>query len=65
MVPSRPSLSLANLSYSALIGTDLSGADLSDTDPRSVDLHEAVNLTRKQVDSVLSDDQTRLPASLS
>ncbi|MFE9890257.1 pentapeptide repeat-containing protein [Streptomyces scopuliridis] len=58
-------MSGAVLRYADLSGADLSGAGLSDTDPRSVDLHEAVNLTRKQVDSVLSDDQTRLPASLS
>jgi Pentapeptide repeats (9 copies) len=67
-------LDKANLSYSTLTESDLEGAKLKDVNLEGaelkyavlygVDLTNAIGLTRDQVDSAITDNKTKLPASL-
>ncbi|MGY3676455.1 pentapeptide repeat-containing protein [Streptomyces sp. TE33382] len=65
-------LSLADLRGADLHGADLRGADLSGADLRDADLHGAdlsgadlrdAGLTMEQIDSAVTDSDTKLPAS--
>ncbi|WP_331755421.1 pentapeptide repeat-containing protein (plasmid) [Streptomyces sp. NBC_00846] len=56
-------LSGANLSNADLDGANLSNAILSIADLSGADLSDVRHLTRKQVDSALTDSDTQLPAS--
>ena len=55
----RADLSGANLEGANLYRTDLTGADLT-----GANLREAKNLTQKQIDSAITDEDTKLPGDL-
>ena len=70
----RADLSEANLSEANLIEANLEGAnleganfyraDLTGADLTGVDLREAKNLTQEQIDSAITDEDTKLPDDL-
>lgn len=70
----RTDLSHANLSHATLRGADLRnailhganflGAFLDGADLRGADLTGALNLTKRQIDSAIIDETTKLPVDL-
>jgi uncharacterized protein YjbI with pentapeptide repeats len=57
-------LSGADLSGNNLNGTDLSGADLTGTNLSHTDLSKSKNLTQEQLNSAITDKETKLPNHL-
>lgn len=57
-------LARANLRGADLTGADLTAADLTKADLRGADLRDVRKLTKKQLDSAIIDEETKLPEYL-